>query len=113
MPESFSADRYREIDHLACLLVRHRRCGNPPIERLWAGCRLAKANENPAPVSLLLSGNRLSINLRLNNRIRGDHSVSALLFGQVETGIGGENQRVRLRRIFRITGDPSAQRKST
>ncbi|ESQ13981.1 MAG: hypothetical protein N838_00830 [Thiohalocapsa sp. PB-PSB1] len=28
-------------------------------ERLWAGCRLAKANENPTPVGLFFSDNRL------------------------------------------------------
>jgi len=38
----------------------HRRCGNPSMERPWAGCRFAKANEHPVPVGLFLSGNRLS-----------------------------------------------------
>ncbi|ESQ17426.1 MAG: hypothetical protein N838_23290 [Thiohalocapsa sp. PB-PSB1] len=28
--DSCLGDFYRKIDHLACLLVRHRRCGNPP-----------------------------------------------------------------------------------
>ncbi|ESQ12272.1 MAG: hypothetical protein N838_01425 [Thiohalocapsa sp. PB-PSB1] len=41
-------DFCREIDHLACLLFRHRRC------------RFPKANKNPAPVGLFLSDNRLS-----------------------------------------------------
>jgi hypothetical protein len=31
-----------------------------PIERFWAGCRLAKANEHPALVGLFLYGNRLN-----------------------------------------------------
>jgi hypothetical protein len=42
-------DFCRETYHLACLLVRHRRC------------RFAKTNQNSAPVGLFLSGNRLYI----------------------------------------------------
>ncbi|HBG96943.1 MAG TPA: hypothetical protein DDY14_16810, partial [Chromatiaceae bacterium] len=48
-----------ETYHLACLLVRLHGRGNSSIERLWAGCRWAEANEHPARVGLFLSGNRL------------------------------------------------------
>jgi hypothetical protein len=30
------------------------------MDRLWASCRFVKANENPAPVGLFLSDNRLT-----------------------------------------------------
>ncbi|ESQ12746.1 MAG: hypothetical protein N838_01325 [Thiohalocapsa sp. PB-PSB1] len=31
------------------------------MQRLWAGCRFVKANENPASVGLFLFGNRLEL----------------------------------------------------
>jgi hypothetical protein len=65
----FQGDFCRETDHLACLLVPHRRReGSKAIsvekQTTWlvfsSRIDVAKVNENPAPVGLFLSGNRLN-----------------------------------------------------
>lgn len=56
-------DFCHETYHLACLLPLLLCLGYPPIERLWAGHRCAKADENPAPVGTFHSGNRLKPSL--------------------------------------------------
>jgi len=64
IPKKDKGDFCLETYHLACLLARLLCRADPRIERLCGGWRFAEANENPAPVGMLHSGNRLSHRFR-------------------------------------------------